>query len=104
METNANFGMGTNPRESVARQEAGVSLRGTTMGIAGISSNMESAMRIKIADFGMEISHQASGGGEIYWGIITLRIRTRENMSHISRRWRMRSLLMSTNLIERYTT
>ena len=51
METNANFGMGTNPRESVARQEAGVSLWGTTMGIAGISSNLESAMRIKIADF-----------------------------------------------------
>ena len=44
LETNANFGMGTNPRESVARQEAEVSLRGTTMGIAGISSNMESAM------------------------------------------------------------
>jgi hypothetical protein len=77
------------------------------MGIAGISSNMESAMRIKIADFGMEISHQASGGGKIYRGIVTLRIRTRENMrilSHISRRWRLRSLLMSTNLIERHTT
>ena len=104
METNAIFGMGTNPRESVARQGAVVCLRGTTGGIARISSNMESAMWIKIADFGMAISHQASGGEGIFRGVITLGIQTRENMRHMSRRWKMRSLLISTNVIERRTT